>query len=50
MGKEPWPDDIEETTLGHPEEDWDGLLGDRDPNVGKEPWPDELVSDGSDND
>ena len=47
-GKEPFPDDIEEKTRGHPDEDWTGIYDKLDPTAGREPYPDDIKGDETD--
>jgi hypothetical protein len=41
-GKQPYPDDIEETTQGHPDEDDMDIIGKPDPDTEKQPYSDDI--------
>ena len=38
-------DDIEETTQGHPPEDWTGMYDEEDPDAGPDPYPEDIEDD-----
>jgi len=47
VGKAEYPDNIDQTTQGHPDQDNMDIIDDPDPNAGKIPYPDEVTDENS---
>ncbi|WP_049909038.1 hypothetical protein [Halorubrum saccharovorum] len=47
VGKTEYPDNIDQTTQGHPDQDDMDIIDEPDPNAGKIPYPDEVTDKNS---